>query len=154
MEIESERMRIRPFHPQDQTAVKTLILAGLVEHWGTLDPTLNPDLNDIARSYANSTFLVVILNEEIVATGALILEETEGISTGRIVRMSTNKRHRRQGVGYKLLDALCKAAKDTGYELIVCETTSTWQNVITFYLNYGFEIIGEWGGDTHFQLYI
>ncbi|MCP4415536.1 MAG: hypothetical protein GY805_02870, partial [Chloroflexi bacterium] len=42
---------IRPFHPQDQSATKQLILAGLVEHWGELDPSLNPDLNDIARSY-------------------------------------------------------------------------------------------------------
>ncbi len=154
MGIEYKEVRIRPFHPREQTAVKNLILAGLVEHWGTLDPTLNPDLNDIASSYANGTFLVAILNEEIVATGALILEGADAVPTGRIVRMSTNKQHRRQGVGYKLLDALCKVAKDTGYKSIVCETTSTWQSVIIFYLNYGFEIVGDWGGDTHFQLLI
>ena len=154
MKIESDDVRIRPFRLQDQTAVKNLILTGLVEYWGSLDPTLNPDLNNIAASYANGTFLVATLHEEIIATGALIFEKASNVPTGRVVRMSTNKQYRRQGIGYILLDALCKVAKDTGYELIVCETTSTWQNAITFYLNFGFEIIGEWGGDTHFQLSI
>lgn len=49
---------ILPFQPENQEDVKKLILAGLVEHWGKLDPTKNPDLNDIANSYAQSVFFV------------------------------------------------------------------------------------------------
>jgi len=146
-----DEVRIRSFQPEDQTAVKTLILAGLVEHWGFLDPTLNPDLNDIAISYADCIFLVATVNNQIVGTGALIPEKT---GVGRVVRMSTNKQFRRQGIGYIVLDALCKAAKNAGYNALVCETTSTWQNVIIFYLKYGFQKIGEWDDDIHFRLSI
>jgi hypothetical protein len=42
---------IRPFHPNDQNAAQQLILDGLREHWGELDPTLNGDLDDIMGSY-------------------------------------------------------------------------------------------------------
>jgi len=28
-----------PFHPEDQVAVKQLVLAGLAEHWGEIDAT-------------------------------------------------------------------------------------------------------------------
>ncbi|HEY3725020.1 MAG TPA: hypothetical protein VGN59_16840 [Acidimicrobiia bacterium] len=37
-------LEIARFAPGDQGAVRALILEGLAEHWGTLDPSLNPDL--------------------------------------------------------------------------------------------------------------
>ena len=40
---------ILPFQPENQAEVKNLILAGLAEHWGMIDPSKNPDLNDIVR---------------------------------------------------------------------------------------------------------
>ena len=49
---------IKPYKSENQEAVKSLILAGLAEHWGKVDPALNPDLNNISASYANATFLV------------------------------------------------------------------------------------------------
>ena len=52
----------------DQEAAQRLILAGLVEHWGTLDPTKNPDLDDIQRSYVSRghTFLVACQGQQLV----------------------------------------------------------------------------------------
>jgi hypothetical protein len=41
-------LTISPFHPADQAAARTLILAGLQERWGHLDPRYNADLDDIA----------------------------------------------------------------------------------------------------------
>ena len=35
-------IRIRPFDPSDQPAARALILAGLREHWGWLEPGTNP----------------------------------------------------------------------------------------------------------------
>src|SRR5215471_6453753 len=49
---------IVPFQSANQAAVKGLILAGLTEHWGALDPTKNLDLHDIGVTYAQATFLV------------------------------------------------------------------------------------------------
>ena len=42
---------IRPFQLKDQDAAKALILSGMKEHWGFIDPTKNPDLDDIATYY-------------------------------------------------------------------------------------------------------
>ena len=64
---------IRPFTPRDQAAVRALILAGLGDHFGFIDETRNPDLDDIAGTYLarNHVFVVGELGGAVVATGAL-----------------------------------------------------------------------------------
>ncbi len=155
---------IRPFERRDQAAVKGLILEGLVEHWGVLDPTLNPDLDDIAATYAAGRFLTVWQNaspsvggsegddgERLVGTGA-ILPEPDEEGAARVVRMSVARDCRRQGIGRALLDALCAAARAAGYRRLVLETTATWQGVIDFYQTYGFRASGVREGDMHFEM--
>lgn len=138
---------IRPFRSEDQAAAKELILKGLVEHWGWLDETKNPDLDDIAGSYADGTFLCAWRGEELVGTGACV-PEAEGI--GRIVRMSVATQMRRRGMGTSILQRLCDYARAAGYRRLVLETTSTWEDVVTFYESQGFRRVGSWDGDTHF----
>ncbi|KAI9334509.1 acyl-CoA N-acyltransferase [Zopfochytrium polystomum] len=99
-------LSIRPFRPADQAAARALVLDGLEERWGTLDPSLNGDLEDIARSYyysaesgggdedgngdygsrgvflvafakANNTTASATATAQLVATGALIPEPDE-----------------------------------------------------------------------------
>lgn len=140
-------MEIRPFHPTDQPAAKALILAGLVEHWGWLDPSKNRDLDDIAASYADGIFLVVYEGERLVGTGALL---PEGENGGRIVRMSVDRGERRKGYGRELLHVLLQAAKDRGYNRVVLETTATWADAIRFYETNGFRRTHETEGDIHF----
>jgi ribosomal protein S18 acetylase RimI-like enzyme len=140
---------IRPFRPEDQAAAKGLILAGLEAHWGFLDPTKNPDLDDITSTYADATFLLAWQGGEVVGTGALVHEE-EGV--GRIVRMSVAAHVRRRGIGTLLLERLCERARAAGYRQLVLETTSTWEETIAFYEGQGFQRVGSWDGDTHFVL--
>ncbi|MBN2391171.1 MAG: GNAT family N-acetyltransferase [Anaerolineae bacterium] len=142
-----DSVTIRSFHPEDQGAVKALILAGLEEHWGVLDLTKNPDLNDIAASYGDAVFLTAWSGERLVGTGALV-HEAEGVA--RIVRMSVAVDMRRCGVGRALLARLCEEAQSAGYRRIVLETTSEWRDAIAFYARFGFRITGAWDGDTHF----
>lgn len=142
-------LHIRPFAPTDQPTTKALILAGLAEHWGVLDLTLNPDLNDIASSYADGVFLTAWLGDELVATGAL-MPESPGVM--RIVRMSVAHTHQRCGIGRALLERLHAQIRDAGCHQIVVETTSTWAGAIAFYTRYGFRPIGIWDGETHFVL--
>ena len=56
---------VKPFQPEDQAAVKNLILAGLAEHWGELDLSKNPDLNDITSTYASGAFFVAWLKAKL-----------------------------------------------------------------------------------------
>ncbi len=145
---------IRPFERRDQAAAKALILEGLVEHWGALDPTLNPDLDDIAASYAAGCFLTAWRGERLVGTGAILSEivDDEAEGTARVVRMSVARDCRRQGIGWALLDALCAAARDAGYRRLVLETTAAWRGVIDFYQTYGFRALGLREGDMHFEM--
>ena len=141
-------IKILPFRPKDQPAVKALILDGLVEHWGFLDERKNPDLDDIATTYVNGTFLVAWRNDEIIGTGAFKPHSEKQVE---VVRMSVAKEMRRQGIGRQILSELCKTASEKGYAEVILETTETWQDVIDFYLNYGFEITHHVDGDVYFR---
>ena len=148
-----EKIEIRPFTAADQEAAKQLILTGLGERWGWIDSTLNPDLNDIALTYAPGIFLVAYLNNELVGTGALMPEITpEGHNVLRVVRMSVRIDLRRHGIGRRILDILLEQARRIGCYEIVLETTSTWTDAVRFYTTYGFHVVGEMDGETHMIL--
>lgn len=142
-------LTIVPFRPEDQTDVKTLVLAGLAEHWGQLDPAKNQDLNDIAAAYAQGNFFVASWHDTIVGTGAL-LPRSERVA--EIVRMSVASHMRRRGIGRSLLQQLVAQARLRGYRRIILETTATWNDVIAFYRQQGFAVTHERDGDVYFAL--
>ena len=109
----------------------------------------NPDLIDIATSYAEATFLVAWLDGRIVGTGALLPRSSE---EAEIVRMSVKKENRRQGIGRRILQALDARARDQGFKRIILETTATWDEVIKFYLRFGFQITHAQDGDVYFKM--
>lgn len=149
MHNKTPKITIHPFQPENQAAAKALILAGLKEHWGVLDPSKNPDLNNIAQTYANATFLVAWEGDRVIGTGALVPREN---STAEIVRMSVAADQRRKGVGRQILQRLCEQAKHAGFKRIVLETTETWAEVIEFYQRFGFQITHYIDGDVYFAL--
>ncbi len=146
-----ESIFLRPFQPQDQQPARELILEGLVEHWGFLDPTLNPDLNDIAHTYANGLFLTAWQGMTLVGTGAFLPVDGQ---TVQIVRMSVRKSHRRLGLGKRILEALLQEAARRGYRRAILETTATWTEVIAFYLQCGFAITHYADGDVYFERWL
>jgi putative acetyltransferase len=146
---QAQEITILPFQSEYQSEVKKLILAGLAEHWGTLDLTKNPDLHDIGFTYANAVFLVAWQNNKIIGTGALVPRSND---TAEIVRMSVSKDMRRKGVGRKILQRLCEQAKLNGYKRLVLETTETWHEVIEFYKQFGFQNTHILDGDVYLAL--
>ncbi|HZQ09814.1 MAG TPA: GNAT family N-acetyltransferase [Anaerolineae bacterium] len=146
-------IRIAPFEPRDQLEVKQLILAGLAEHFGFLDPTKNSDLEDIATSYAHATFLVAHSQTErcIVGCGALVPRSPQH---GEIVRMSVRNTRRGQGIGTMLLNALIDAAHAQGMSRIILETTETWDDAIAFYTRNQFRITHFSNGEVYFERWL
>jgi len=140
---------LRRFHPDDQAEVKRLILSGLKEHWGVLDLSKNPDLDDIATSYSRAMFLVAQKDGRIVGTGALI-PKANGVA--EIVRMSVAANMRRKGIGAMILQELCRSAKEADFHRIILETNKAWHEVILFYRRHGFQITHCKGGAVHFAL--
>jgi ribosomal protein S18 acetylase RimI-like enzyme len=130
-------LTIRPFQPADQLRVRALVLAGLAERWGRLDPSRNPDLDDIQASYVarGETVLVAEAGGQITATGALVSSSHE---VGQIVRMSVDASMRRQGVARRLVAALLESGRTRGFQRIIVETTHDWHSAIALYQQCGF----------------
>jgi len=144
-----DNITIVPFRLEHQAEAKALILAGLEEHWGTLDLSMNPDLNDIGKTYEAAHFLVALQNGKLIGTGALIPQSDK---VAEVVRMSVNTQLRRLGIGKRILRELCLYAKSNGYKQIILETTETWHEVIEFYKRFGFQITHYQDGDAYFSL--
>jgi GNAT superfamily N-acetyltransferase len=142
-------LSIRPFRPEDQSKTKALILEGLREHWGAIDPDRNPDLLDIAAAYAGAVFLLACRGERIIGTGALLPRRN---GTAEIVRMSVIREMRRQGIGGLILRTLLEQARAAGAKRIILETTAAWQDAVAFYQKHGFRITHYDGGDAYFAL--
>jgi ribosomal protein S18 acetylase RimI-like enzyme len=142
-------IKIIPFQPEDQEKVRVLILDGLAEHWGYLDESKNPDLEDISRSYAKGVVLVAWLGGKIVGTGSYIPRSD---SVVEIVRMSVSKELRCHGIGRQILRELCRRAFQSGFREVILETTKTWQDVISFYQGFGFKFTHFVDNDAYFSL--
>lgn len=134
-----DELTIRPFRPSDQTRARRIIIEGLGGHFGFIDETLNPDLDDIAGSYGTALFLVAEAGGEIVGTGALVRRED---GCGQIVRMSTDEAWRRQGVAAAVLKQLLDGARDRGLRRVVVQTQPEWEDAVGLYTSTGFRRAG------------
>jgi ribosomal protein S18 acetylase RimI-like enzyme len=146
-----EQVTIRPFRGEDQQTVRTLVLAGLGDHFGEIDETMNPDLDDITATYVLPGHRVVVAEYggAIVGAGTLV-EEAVGI--GRLVRMSVARGQRGRGIGRKLVSHLLDEARNRGYRRVLVETTDDWQDAIGLYRACGFQTEGFRDGDIHMYL--
>ena len=137
----------------NQAEVRALILAGLAEHWGEIDPTLNPELDDMVDSYgAGRTILIRGDDGALLGTGTLLPRSDD---TAEILRMSVAHTARRSGIGRRIVDELLVTAGGWSATRVILETTSAWPDVIAFYLSCGFAIThtddGDFGSDTWFE---
>jgi GNAT superfamily N-acetyltransferase len=139
---------IRPFDAEDQHTARRLILDGLGEHFGFIDESYNPDINDILATYitAGETFVVAEIDGTIVGTGALI---TERAGVGRLVRMSVAREQRRQGIGRALVAHLVEQARARGFAQLVLETNQGWHDAIGLYRACGFSEAARTDGLVH-----
>lgn len=147
----SGELVIRPLRPAEQAAARQLILSGLGEHFGWIDETCNPDLDDLEAAYVRPghCFVVAELDGVIVGTGALVAE-TPGI--GRLVRISVDRQFRGRGIGRRLVQHLIAEARARGYRRVICETNDDWRDAIALYRACGFVEEARRDGEVHFAL--
>ena len=139
--------------PDQHDDVRTLILSGLGEHWGTVHAALNPDLENLTSSYARGRTLVACDGRRVVGTGTVIPRDA---ASAEIVRMSVAADYRRSGVGRRLVDELVETARSWGMKRVILETTAEWSDVVQFYERRGFTMThfdeGLFGRDAWFEL--
>lgn len=135
-------IHIRPFTGQDQDATRALILQGLGEHFGFIDETLNPDLDDISASYLapGHLFLVAEQQQTLVGTGALLIQPG---ASGELVRVSTHRAYRRLGIARTICQQLIEQARQRDLHKLVVKTNLDWREAITLYQRLGFVEIGR-----------
>jgi putative acetyltransferase len=147
-------IEIRRFRPADQDDVRRLILTGLEEHWGSLDPQYNHDLDDIGSTYRNGVTVVAVTNSQIVGTGTVVPVDPTG--TAEMVRMAVARTQRRNGIGKQLIMRLAHEARQLDCQRLILETQTEWAEVLAFYERCGFvithEVDGDFGRDTWFQM--
>jgi len=146
-------VHVEELNRDNQDEARLLILAGLADHWGSIDETLNPDLDDMTSSYqAGRTVLIRDEDGFLAGTGTL-LPRAEGVA--EILRMSVASSVRRRGIGHQIVDELLATAIEWGVEVVVLETTSTWDEVVAFYLRCEFTMThvedGDFGSDIWFE---
>lgn len=128
---------IRSFEVGDQEQARWLILQGLGEHFGYIDETLNPDLDDILQNYIKSghIFVVACIGRKMVGTGALILRSEKDTE---MVLISTHKDYRRQGIAQAIVTYLVNLARQRGDRRINVMTNTSWNNAINLYKRLNF----------------
>lgn len=140
------QVEIRPFTREDQAPARQLILNGLAEYWGWLEPQKNPDLDDIGTYFAHGVFLVAVYRGEIIGTGGLLPGED---GSAQIVRVHVAEHCRHKGLGSEIVAELCEHARMLGNKKVILETTATWLDAIAFYEHIGFHITHTLNGDAY-----
>jgi len=150
--MDAAALRIEPFRPPLQSVFRQLVLDGLAEHWGEVDESLNPDLDDVALTYQDDVVLVAIEAGRPVGTGILVLLPP----AGQIVRMSVSHDRRRRGIGRTLVSALIESAPEHGVDHLVVETNARWTGSRSFYEQSGFTFThyapGPFGSEAFYEM--
>lgn len=143
---------VRDFEPDDQPAVRQLILSGMRERWGEqYDDAANPDVDDIWSTYVIKGGEVVVWEEDgvVVGTGTLVPEPDGG---GRILRMSVDRSYRQHGLGRRIVAELMKRARRRRLSHLRVSTDTPWRDAVGPYASCGFEIVDQTDAATHFSL--
>jgi GNAT superfamily N-acetyltransferase len=140
---------VRAFRADDQAAARALIEEGLGEHFGFIDRDANPDLVDIAATYAKprAAFFVAEIDGTVVGTAGVLVER----GTVRMVRLGVDRKHRRTGVASALLKKAITFASAAGAREIVAHTQPEWADATRFYEAHGFTPFGRDEIDVHLR---
>jgi ribosomal protein S18 acetylase RimI-like enzyme len=141
--VKSLSLHIRPFEPADQDHARRLILEGLGERFGSIDETLNADLDDISGTYvaAGHPFVVAEVAGKLAGTGALLIQ---GQELAQIVRVTVHPAHRSRRIGLAIVTHLLAFARQRGITRVIVETNLDWESAIALYRRCGF---AEYGRD-------
>ena len=127
----------RSFQPADQAAVRMLVLQGLGEHFGCINETMNPDMDDVNANYIQLGHLFTLAEVEgqLAGTGAL---KTVAPGVAQMVRVSVCSAQRRRGIGRAIVTQLVQAARQRQFERVLVETNNNWSDAIGLYRSCGF----------------
>jgi len=151
MTPEPSGLIIRAFAPSDQAAARHLILEGLGEHFGAVDETRNPDIDDITAHYIGRGQLFLVAEDALglVGTAALVFEDG---AIAQVVRVSVAPRWRRRGLAQALVMRLIEAGRARGLARVWMETNDDWMPAIELYRACGFVPYDHRDGNIYMEV--
>ncbi|KAL9652987.1 hypothetical protein ABK040_015502 [Willaertia magna] len=156
-----------------QHKAKEIVLAGLKERFGELNPNYNQDLNQLSSHYYEflGAFLISVTktiennnvtitkDKQLIGTGALSIDDKFicGKRNFRIERVSILKEFRRNGYAYEITRRLIEIAKEKKQEenvgdVVLVETDVPWVDAIGLYKKLGFKEVKIEDGCVHMEL--
>jgi N-acetylglutamate synthase-like GNAT family acetyltransferase len=130
---------LRDFRPDDQAAVRAIVLAGMRERWGDeFEPAVNVDLDDIWTYYVLQRRAEVVVCEEdgvVVATGTLVPLD---IRTAELVRIAVIRQQRRKGIASAIVKELQRRARQNEMKTLLVTTDRPWADAVALYHACGF----------------
>lgn len=146
-------LTIRTYKPSDSEAVRQLFAQGMLDFsLGTnmedavkkyIDRSLSDDLADIPANYLNrpkNNFWIADLSGQVKGIVGIQKHSAE---EAELRRMSVAGDARRQGVAWKLLEAVEDFCREQGYSQIFLTTSSLLTPAIAMYQKYGFQLTGS-----------
>ncbi|MFC3193578.1 GNAT family N-acetyltransferase [Marinicella sediminis] len=144
---------IRLIEPEDNAAVKALVLETLAEFGlaGVGYAGVDAELDDMYQAYDHSlsAYYVVEVNGDIKGVGGFAsLQGTDPGTTAELRKMYLAPDLRGLGVGEQLIRKCIKGAADCGYEGIYLETVPAMKAAQKLYQKHGFDYLDKRMGDT------
>lgn len=145
---------IRPIKPDDNAAVKTLVLETLAEFGlhGEGFAGVDEELEDMHAAYADelSAYYVIALDDKIVGVGGYApLLGTDRGTTVELRKMYLTSAFRGQGFGQRLIDLCIKEATAKNFSVMYLETVPEMKAAQALYLKNGFDYSQRMGDTGH-----
>ena len=145
---------IRPIQPDDNPAVKNLVLETLAEFglYGEGFAGVDEELEDMYAAYSDelSAYYVVEYKHQIMGVGGYApLLGTKPGTTAELRKMYLTAPLRGQGLGQKLIDLCIKEAKEKQYTTMYLETVPAMKAAQALYLKNGFKYSDRMGDTGH-----
>ena len=124
-------VRYRPYRDGDEDGVKELNSSILEEH-GFRTGRWDSDLDSIGETYLTGGcfWIAESADDQIIGTAAI---RRISSSEAELKRLRVRKDQRRRGIGTRLLDLCISFCRKEGYERLVLDTASAFEDAISLY---------------------
>jgi ribosomal protein S18 acetylase RimI-like enzyme len=134
--------RLRRYREGDREAVERLDRTALRAAGSNPDDVPdNDDLRDVPGNYLDpgGEFLVVTVDERVVAMGGLAVDGEGDENAGELLRIAVHPDHQRAGHGNRVIAGLERAARERGLNRVVLWTAQRQRAALAFYRDRGYE---------------
>ncbi|MEM9775843.1 MAG: GNAT family N-acetyltransferase [Chloroflexota bacterium] len=139
-------LQVQFLNKENEADAIAIIKSGLTQHWGSYDPSFNPDVTALFNHYGDR-LMTFWQAEKMVGTAAYYPKDAETVF---VTRVSVIEHLQGYGIGSRIMSLLEQHVVELGYKFAELETTTNWEPVVNFYLKLGYTVTRVQDEDTYF----